>query len=51
MTLFGKLADGKDGGLMSQNNHLIGVWMPCAFIDQRGTKVKRQDREGDAVGK
>ena len=37
--------------LAPQNNHLIGVWMPCAFIDQRGTKVKRQDREGDAVGK
>ena len=35
MTLFGKLADGKDGGLMSQNNHLIGVWMPGSFIVQR----------------
>ena len=27
-TLFGKLADPKDGRLMSQGNHLVGVWMP-----------------------
>ena len=38
MTLLGKLADGEDGRLTSQNNHLIGVWMPRAYIDQRGTK-------------
>ena len=43
MTLFGKLADGKDGGLMSQNNYLIGVCMPNSFLDQRcggGEKTK-----------
>lgn len=35
MTLFGKLADGKDGGLMSQNNHHVGAWMPGSFMNQR----------------
>ena len=32
----GKPADGEDGRLKSQNNHLIGVWMPVSFIAQRG---------------
>ena len=36
MTLLGKLADQEDGRLKSQNNHLIGVWMPVSFIAQRG---------------
>ena len=40
-----KAADGEDGGLKSQNNHLIGVWMSVSFIAQRerrwGSKVKR----------
>ena len=35
MTLFGKPADRKDGRLAPQNNHLIWVWMPGSFIDQR----------------
>ena len=34
-TLFGKQADRKDDRLVPQNNHLIGVWMPGSFIDQR----------------
>ena len=33
MTLFRKPADGEDGRLMSQNNHLIRVWMPVYFIE------------------
>ena len=33
--LFRKLADQEDGGLMSQNNLLIGVWMLGSFIGQR----------------
>ena len=46
MTLFGKPADQEDGRLMSQNNHLIGVWMPSSFVDQslgwgQGNKVKK----------
>ena len=35
MTLSGKSADWKDGRLMSQNNHLIRVWMPVSFIERR----------------
>ena len=33
-TLFGKSTDWEDGGLRSQNNHLIRVWMPGSFIEQ-----------------
>ena len=35
MTLFRELADQEDGRLISQNKHLIRVWMPGSFIDQR----------------
>ena len=35
-TLFGKPADREDGGLGSPKSHLIGVWMPVSFIEQRG---------------
>ena len=34
-TLFGKSADQEDGRLASQNNHLVGVWMPVSFMGQR----------------
>ena len=34
-TLIGEPADREDGRLVPQNNHLIGVWMPGSFIDQR----------------
>ena len=56
MTLFGKLADQIDGRLTSQSNHLIGAWMPGSFIEseretQGGSKVERQNREGDVMGK
>ena len=49
MTLFGKPADRKDGRLAPQNNHLIWVWMPGSFIDQRERsnqelKSKKQNR-------
>ena len=33
--LFGELADLKDGTIKSQNTHLLGVWMPGSFMDQR----------------
>jgi len=26
---------GEDGRLAPQNNHLVGVWMPGSFIEQR----------------
>ena len=35
MTLFRELADQEDGRLMSQNNQLVGAWMPGSFMDQR----------------
>ena len=35
MTLFRKSADWEGGRLMPQNNHLIGVWMPGSFTEQR----------------
>ena len=34
-TLIGESADGEDGRLVPQNNHLIGVWMSGSFMDQR----------------
>ena len=36
MTLFEKPVDWEDGRLMSQNNYLIGVWMPVSFIEHGG---------------
>ena len=33
--LIRKPADREDGRLAPQNNHLIGVWMPGSFIEQR----------------
>ena len=34
-TLIGEPAGHEDGRLVPQNNHLLGVWMPGSFIDQR----------------
>ena len=42
MTLFGKPEDQEEHRLMSQNNHLLGVWMPGPFIEQRWGEVKKQ---------
>ena len=35
-TVLGKLAIFSDSRLVSQNNHLIGIWMPVSIIEQRG---------------
>ena len=43
-TLFGKPADRKDGKLLSQNNHLVGVWMPGSFMDQRWGEVRKESK-------
>ena len=48
MTLFEKPGDQKDGKLMSQNNHLITVWMSGSLIDQRWWgwgAVKKQNKK------
>ena len=34
MTLFGKLVDQEDDRT-SQNNHLVSIWMPTSFTEQR----------------
>lgn len=31
----GILADGEDGRVMSQNKHLMRIWMAGSFIEQR----------------
>ena len=33
--LVGELTDQEDGRLKSQNNHLVMVWIPGSFMDQR----------------
>ena len=51
MTLFGKPGDQGDGKLMSQNNHLVTVWMSGSLIDQksggggRGWPVKKKNKK------
>ena len=43
VTLFGKPADQEDGGLTSPQNHIIRVWIPVSFTEQRrgeGEEVK-----------
>ena len=43
MTLFQKFTDQEDGTPMSQNNHIIEVWMPGSFIEHRargGEEIK-----------
>ena len=44
-TLIREPADQEDGKLAPQNNHLIGVWMPGSFIDQRWGEVKKQSKK------
>ena len=34
-TFIGEPANREDGRLVPQNNHLIWVWLPGSFIDQR----------------
>ena len=40
MTSLGNLADQKEVRVMSQNNHLVRVWMPVSFIGQNGEGVE-----------
>ena len=50
-TLFGKLADCKDGKLISQNNNLIEVWMPDSFIEQRGKQARKSSQKAIYLAK
>ena len=45
MTLFGKLTQQEDGRLMSQNHHLVGVWMLGSFMDQRWGEVRKESKK------
>ena len=45
-TLVGELADQQDGRLAPQNNHLIGVWMPGSFTDQREKSNEKLESKG-----
>ena len=29
---------------MSQNDHLVGVWLPGSFIEQRGGEVSKSEK-------
>ena len=40
-TLFWKLADGEGGTLVLQKNHLIWVWMPHSFLEQRWGMLRK----------
>ena len=51
ITLFGKLAGWEDGKLMSQNNNLIGVWMPASFIEQRGEQAMKSSQKAIYLAK
>ena len=44
-TLFGKLADWEEGKLMSQNNNLIGVWMPGKEVNSKGHLSWKLERD------
>ena len=41
-TPFRKLADPEDGRLMSQNNHVVRVWMSGYLLDWRQGEVRKQ---------
>jgi len=44
-TLIRELAYQEDARLAHQNNHLIGIWMPGTFIDQRWGEVRNQGKK------
>ena len=46
MTLFRKLADREDGRLMSQNNHVVGAWVPGFFYRTRERSSKELKLKG-----
>ena len=40
-----KWDDLEDSRLLSQNNHLVGVWMPGSFMDQRWRGMRKQSKK------
>ena len=53
-TLFGMLADWEEGRLMSQNNYIIGVWVPFFFVVEKrrkgGEEVKSKGHSSYKTG-
>ena len=49
MTLFRKPADQEDGRLMSENSHLVGVWMSVYFIDLRSCRSEDPALEAQSL--
>ena len=45
-TLFGP-ADREDGRLMSQSNHLVGVWKPHSFAGLRREAIRNQSQKAE----
>ena len=45
-TSFRKPADIEDGRLVSPKSHLLGVWMPASFIEQRGRGGEEIKKKG-----
>ena len=43
--LFRELVDQEYGRLISQNNHLVWVWMPGSFMNQRWREVRKQSKK------
>ena len=44
------MADREDGRQAPQNNHLIGVWIPGSFIDQRERSNEELKSKGRIEG-
>ena len=46
MTLFGP-ADREDGRLISQSNHLVGVWKPRSFAGPKREAIRNQSQKAE----
>ena len=47
MTLFEKPADQEDGRLMSQSNHLVGLWMPGSFTEPERGAMRNKNQKAE----
>ena len=46
MILFEKPAD-QDGRLMSQSNHLVGIWMPGSFTEPERGAMRNENQKAE----
>ena len=47
-SLFGK-PDLEDGRLISQNNHVVGVWFPGSLMDHKWGEVRKQGKKAFSI--